>query len=160
MYCEAYHIAHPDTSDYLPDMQTSLVKTNSAHATDSDRLSDLVAERPLPPNSNELFGTRPWARQRRYKRDRDFGVTVNMKYGETTRAIAEETYDFTHEGFRDFPDPATEGMRMLADFWKSVALSPRRSTSRALLTQVPSRPSAPSTIPVAPDARRLTPAYG
>ena len=60
--------------------------------------------------------------QRRYKRDRDFGVSVHVKYGETTRAIAEETYDVTHEGFRDFPDPATEGMRMLVDFWKSTGV--------------------------------------
>lgn len=62
--------------------------------------------------------------QRRYKRDREFGVSVHEKYGETTRAIAEETYDVTHAGFRDFPDPATEGMRMLVDFWKSAGVVP------------------------------------
>ncbi len=62
--------------------------------------------------------------QRRYKRDREFGVAVHEKYGETTRVIAEETYDVTHAGFRDFPDPATEGMRMLVDFWKGVGIIP------------------------------------
>lgn len=62
--------------------------------------------------------------QRRYKRDREFGVAVHEKYGETTRFIAEETYDVTHAGFRDFPDPATEGMRMLVDFWKSNGVIP------------------------------------
>ena len=62
--------------------------------------------------------------QRRYKRDRAFGVAVHEKYGETTRAIAEETYDVTHAGFRDFPDPATGGMRMLVDFWKSAGIIP------------------------------------
>lgn len=60
--------------------------------------------------------------QRRYKQDRDFGIAVHEKYGETTRAIAEETYDVTHAGFRDFPDPATEGMRMLVDFWKGAGV--------------------------------------
>ena len=60
--------------------------------------------------------------QRRYKRDRDFGIAVHEKYGETTRELAEETYDVTHAGFRDFPDPATEGMRMLVDFWKSAGI--------------------------------------
>ena len=60
--------------------------------------------------------------QRRYKRDRDFGIAVHEQYGETTRAIAEETYDVTHAGFRDFPDPATEGMRMLVDFWKGAGI--------------------------------------
>ena len=60
--------------------------------------------------------------QRRYKRDREFGIAVHEKYGETTRAIAEETYDVTHAGFRDFPDPATEGMRMLVDFWKGAGI--------------------------------------
>ena len=63
--------------------------------------------------------------QRRYKRDRDFGVAVHMKYGETTQVIAEETYEVTHEGFRDLPDPATEGMRMLVDFWKGAGLIPK-----------------------------------
>ena len=62
--------------------------------------------------------------QRRYKRDREFGVAVHEKYGETTHAIAEETYDVTHAGFRDFPDPATEGMRMLVDFWKRNGVIP------------------------------------
>ena len=60
--------------------------------------------------------------QRRYKRDRDFGIAVHMKYGETTRTIAEETYDVTQAGFRDLPDPATEGMRMLVDFWKGAGI--------------------------------------
>ena len=62
--------------------------------------------------------------QRRYKQDRDFGIAIHEKYGETTRAIAEETYDVTHAGFRDFPDPATEGMRMLVDFWKGAGVIP------------------------------------
>ncbi len=62
--------------------------------------------------------------QRRYKQDRDFGIAIHEKYGETTRSIAEETYDVTHVGFRDFPDPATEGMRMLVDFWKSAGVIP------------------------------------
>ena len=62
--------------------------------------------------------------QRRYKQDRDFGVAIHEQYGETTRTIAGETYDVTHAGFRDFPDPATEGMRMLVDFWKSAGIIP------------------------------------
>ena len=62
--------------------------------------------------------------QRRYKRDRELGVAVHEKYGETTRAIAEETYDVTRAGFRDFPDPATEGMRLLVDFWKGAGIVP------------------------------------
>ena len=59
------------------------------------------------------------AGQRHYKRDRDFGASLHERYGETTRAIAEETYDVTHAGFRDVPDPATEGMQLLIDFWKA-----------------------------------------
>ncbi|MCH7482813.1 MAG: hypothetical protein IIC31_08320, partial [Chloroflexi bacterium] len=62
------------------------------------------------------------AGQRHYKRDRDFGASLHERYGETTRAIAEETYDVTHAGFRDVPDPATEGMQMLIDFWKEKEL--------------------------------------
>ena len=59
------------------------------------------------------------AGQRRYKHDRDFGASLHERYGETTRAFAEETYDVTHAGFRDVPDPATEGMKLLIDFWKA-----------------------------------------
>ncbi len=59
------------------------------------------------------------AGQRHYKQDRDFGVSMHERYGETSRAIAEETYDVTHAGFRDVPDPATEGMQLRIDFWKA-----------------------------------------
>ena len=62
--------------------------------------------------------------QRRYKQDREFGVAVHVKYGETTREIAEETYDVTHGGFRDLPDPDTKGMQMLVDFWKGAGIIP------------------------------------
>lgn len=59
------------------------------------------------------------AGQRHYKEHRDFGASLHERYGETSRTIAEETYDVTHAGFRDVPDPATEGMRLLIDFWKA-----------------------------------------
>ena len=59
------------------------------------------------------------AGQRHYKEDREFGASLHERYGETSRAIAEETYDVTHAGFRDVPDPATEGMQLLIDFWKA-----------------------------------------
>ena len=59
------------------------------------------------------------AGQRHYKQDRGFGISLHERYGETSRAFAEETYDVTHAGFRDVPDPATEGMQMLIDFWKA-----------------------------------------
>ena len=44
---------------------------------------------------------------------------MQQPYGETSAAIAEETYDVTSAGFRRTPDPATEGMRLLVDFWKA-----------------------------------------
>ena len=59
------------------------------------------------------------AGQHRYKQDRDFGASLHERYGETNRAFAEETYDVTHAGFRDVPDPATGGMKLLIDFWKA-----------------------------------------
>jgi ABC-type nitrate/sulfonate/bicarbonate transport system substrate-binding protein len=64
------------------------------------------------------------AGQRRYKQDREFGVGVHERYGEVTRAIAEETYDVTSGGFRDVPDPATEGMRLLIAFWQANGTLP------------------------------------
>ena len=63
--------------------------------------------------------------QRRYKSDRAFGVSVHEKYGETSRVVAEETYDVTRDGFRDTPDPATAGMAMLVDFWKGTGEVPQ-----------------------------------
>ena len=75
--------------------------------------------------------------QRRYKQDREFGVAVHEKYGETTRAIAEETYDVTRAGFRDFPDPATEGMRMLVDFWRSNGVIPGAFNVESILDSGP-----------------------
>ena len=64
------------------------------------------------------------AGQRRYQQDRAFGVSVQQRYGETSAAIAEETYDVTSAGFRRTPDPATEGMRLLVDFWKASGKLP------------------------------------
>ena len=40
------------------------------------------------------------AGQRHYQQDRAFGVSVQQRYGETSAAIAEETYDVTSAGFR------------------------------------------------------------
>jgi ABC-type nitrate/sulfonate/bicarbonate transport system substrate-binding protein len=56
--------------------------------------------------------------QTHYKADREFGIRVHEKYGGVDRADAEETYDVTHAGFRDVPDPATDGLQLLVDFWK------------------------------------------
>ncbi|MDE2838454.1 MAG: ABC transporter substrate-binding protein [Chloroflexota bacterium] len=75
--------------------------------------------------------------QRRYKQDREFGVALHEKYGETTRAIAEETYDVTHAGFRDFPDPATDGMRMLVEFWKSTGVIPEAFHAESVVDSGP-----------------------
>ena len=77
------------------------------------------------------------AGQRRYKQDRAFGVAVHERYGETTRAIAEETYDVTHAGFRDFPNPATDGMRMLADFWKRSGVIPATFRVESVVDSAP-----------------------
>jgi ABC-type nitrate/sulfonate/bicarbonate transport system substrate-binding protein len=63
--------------------------------------------------------------QARYKADREFGIAVHEKYGETSRSVAEETYDVTRDGFRDRPDPATAGMTMLVDFWKGTGDVPQ-----------------------------------
>lgn len=62
--------------------------------------------------------------QRLYKSDRAFGIGVHEKYGETSPEIAAQTYDVTHAGFRDVPDPATDGMRMLIDFWRGAGVLP------------------------------------
>ncbi len=62
--------------------------------------------------------------QRRYKADRAFGVSVHEKYGETSKAVAEETYDVTRDGFHDVPDPATEGMEMLVSFLRESGKLP------------------------------------
>ncbi len=75
--------------------------------------------------------------QRRYKQDREFGVGVHMQYGETTRAIAEETYDVTRDGFRDFPDPDTEGMRMLVAFWKRAGVIPEEFNAASVIDSGP-----------------------
>ena len=71
--------------------------------------------------------------QRRYKADRAFGVSVHEKYGETSKAVAEETYDVTRDGFHDVPDPATEGMEMLVSFLReSGKLPPDFTTDRVV----------------------------
>ena len=75
--------------------------------------------------------------QRRYKQDREFGAAVHVKYGETTRPIAEETYDVTRDGFRDFPDPDTEGMRMLVDFWKRAGVIPPEFDAASIIDSGP-----------------------
>ena len=62
--------------------------------------------------------------QRRYQRERAFGIDVQARYGEIPRDIAEATYDVTHLGFREVPDPATGGMRLLIDFWKAKGSLP------------------------------------
>ena len=43
----------------------------------------------------------------------------------------------THAGFRDVPDPATEGMQLLIDFWKAKGIL---SASFALSDVVDSGP--------------------
>ena len=63
--------------------------------------------------------------QRRYKQDNEFGIWVHERYGEVSRAVAEETYDVTHDGFRDVPDPATKGMGLLIEFWKANGTLPQ-----------------------------------
>jgi ABC-type nitrate/sulfonate/bicarbonate transport system substrate-binding protein len=63
--------------------------------------------------------------QRRYKQDREFGIGVHERYGEVSRSVAEETYDVTRDGFRDVPDPATEGMGLLIEFWKANGTLPQ-----------------------------------
>jgi ABC-type nitrate/sulfonate/bicarbonate transport system substrate-binding protein len=62
--------------------------------------------------------------QRRYKSDREFGISIHEKYGEVSRQVAEETYDVTHDGFRDTPDPATDGMGKLIAFWQQAGTLP------------------------------------
>lgn len=64
------------------------------------------------------------AGQHVYKADREFGIGVHEKYGEVSRQVAEETYDVTHAGFRDVPDPATAGMRKLIAFWQQAGTLP------------------------------------
>lgn len=63
--------------------------------------------------------------QRRYKQDHEFGIGIHERYGEVSRSVAEETYDVTRDGFRDVPDPATEGMGLLIEFWKANGTLPR-----------------------------------
>jgi ABC-type nitrate/sulfonate/bicarbonate transport system substrate-binding protein len=55
---------------------------------------------------------------RHYKTHKEAGVLVHQKYGGADPDVAAETYDVTHAGFRDFPDPATTGLQRLIDFWK------------------------------------------
>ena len=62
--------------------------------------------------------------QRAYKSDHEFGIGVHQKYGEVSREVAEETYYVTSGGFRDVPDPATEGMHKLIEFWQQTGSLP------------------------------------
>jgi ABC-type nitrate/sulfonate/bicarbonate transport system substrate-binding protein len=75
--------------------------------------------------------------QRRYKSDREFGIGIHEKYGETSRVVAEETYDVTRDGFRDTPDPATAGMAMLVDFWKSTGEVPQAFDVASVVDSAP-----------------------
>lgn len=77
--------------------------------------------------------------QRRYKADRAFGVSVHEKYGETSTLVAEETYDVTHEGFHDVPDPATEGMEMLVSFLQESGKIPNGMTASLIVDSGPIR---------------------
>ena len=43
-------------------------------------------------------------------------------------SVAERTYDVTRAGFRDLPDPATEGLSLLVEFLKSRGDIPSKVT--------------------------------
>lgn len=75
--------------------------------------------------------------QRRYKSDREFGISIHEKYGEVSRQVAEETYDITRDGFRDTPDPATNGMRKLIDFWQQAGTLPAHLTLDSVVESSP-----------------------
>jgi ABC-type nitrate/sulfonate/bicarbonate transport system substrate-binding protein len=75
--------------------------------------------------------------QRLYKANREFGIGVHEKYGEVSRQVAEDTYDVTHDDFRDVPDPATEGMRKLIAFWKSAGSLPADFTLERVVDSSP-----------------------
>lgn len=77
------------------------------------------------------------AGQREYKSNRAFGVSVHEKYGETSTVVAEETYDVTSEGFRDVPDPATEGMEMLVSFLREQGKVPSDFTTARVVDSAP-----------------------
>jgi ABC-type nitrate/sulfonate/bicarbonate transport system substrate-binding protein len=72
-----------------------------------------------------------------YKRDREFGISVHEKYGESSRQVAEETYDVTRDGFRDTPDPATDGMRKLIAFWQAAGTLPADLTLDRVVDSAP-----------------------
>jgi ABC-type nitrate/sulfonate/bicarbonate transport system substrate-binding protein len=75
--------------------------------------------------------------QRVYKSDREFGIGVHEKYGEVSRQVAEETYDVTCDGFRDVPDPATDGMRKLIAFWQQAGTLPVDFTLERVVNRSP-----------------------